>query len=252
MEHGGFPLIPVSGALALALALVHLFAGKLRFLDVIPRSRWLSAAGGISVGYVFGHLLPDMASRQRHLERVEALDWIHALEFHIFLIALAGLVIFYGLETAARKSRARSSGESSQKNAAGPKVFWLHMASFGLYNGLIGYLLLNREQPGWSSMIFYTLAMSAHFLVNDYGLRQYHKALYHKLGQWLLSGAVVLGWMAGTQWQVSRAVVAIFYAFLSGGIILNVIKEELPKERESRFWAFALGAAGYTALLLAT
>ena len=33
--------------------------------------------------------------------------------------------------------------------------------------------------------------------------------------------------------------------------MLNVLKEELPRERESRFWAFALGAALYSALLLA-
>jgi hypothetical protein len=40
------------------------------------------------------------------------------------------------------------------------------------------------------------------------------------------------------------------FAFLAGGVVLNVLKEELPEERESRFWAFALGAASYTALLL--
>lgn len=31
---------------------------------------------------------------------------------------------------------------------------------------------------------------------------------------------------------------------------MNVLKEELPEERQSRFWAFALGAAAYAALLL--
>ena len=36
------------------------------------------------------------------------------------------------------------------------------------------------------------------------------------------------------------------------GIVLNVLKEELPADRESRFVAFAAGAAGYAALLLAT
>jgi hypothetical protein len=33
-------------------------------------------------------------------------------------------------------------------------------------------------------------------------------------------------------------------------VILNVLKEEVPSERQSRFWAFALGMAGYAALLL--
>ena len=44
---------------------------------------------------------------------------------------------------------------------------------------------------------------------------------------------------------------AVLFAFLAGGVILNVIKEELPEEQESLFWAFALGAALYTVLLLA-
>ena len=32
---------------------------------------------------------------------------------------------------------------------------------------------------------------------------------------------------------------------------MNVLKEELPEERESRFWAFAAGAALYSVVLLA-
>jgi len=31
---------------AIVLSVIHLSAGRLRFLDVIPRSRWLSVAGG--------------------------------------------------------------------------------------------------------------------------------------------------------------------------------------------------------------
>jgi hypothetical protein len=37
---------------------------------------------------------------------------------------------------------------------------------------------------------------------------------------------------------------------LAGGVIMNVLKEELPEEHESRFWAFALGAALYSVILL--
>jgi hypothetical protein len=49
------------------LALVHAIGGRLRFLDVIPRSTWLSLAGGISAAYVFFHLLPELAAGQRAL-----------------------------------------------------------------------------------------------------------------------------------------------------------------------------------------
>ena len=45
--------------------------------------------------------------------------------------------------------------------------------------------------------------------------------------------------------------VAIFFAFLAGGVILNVLKEELPAEGKSRYWAFLVGLTGYSALLVA-
>ena len=39
-------------------------------------------------------------------------------------------------------------------------------------------------------------------------------------------------------------------SFLAGGIVLNVLKEELPEDRDSSFLPFALGVAGYGALLV--
>ncbi|MEV9640824.1 hypothetical protein ABZ756_08985 [Mammaliicoccus sciuri] len=45
-------------------------------------------------------------------------------------------------------------------------------------------------------------------------------------------------------------VLSILSAFLAGGIVLNVMKEELPEERESSFPAFFIGMIGYTDLLL--
>ncbi len=59
----------LSLALVAALAAVHLFSGRMRFLSASPRSRWLSAAGGVSVAYVFVHLLPDLAEEQETVRR---------------------------------------------------------------------------------------------------------------------------------------------------------------------------------------
>ena len=40
------------------------------------------------------------------------------------------------------------------------------------------------------------------------------------------------------------------FAFLAGGVVLNVLKEELPAERDSNFAAFAVGATVFAGLLL--
>ncbi|MGB7444457.1 MAG: hypothetical protein WA919_25615, partial [Coleofasciculaceae cyanobacterium] len=131
------------------------------------------------------------------------------------------------------------------------EVFWLHIFSFTIYNVLIGYLLLHREERGLLSLCLFFLAMALHFAVNDHGLREHHKSVYKHIGRWILAAAVLVGWAMGQATQIHEAAVALLFAFLAGGIILNVLKEELPEERDSRFWAFALGVAVYTAILLA-
>ena len=124
------------------------------------------------------------------------------------------------------------------------------MASFGLYNALIGYLLTHREEPGFYSLLIYTIAMALHFIVNDFSLQEDHKGAYRHQGRWILAAAVILGWIVGSQTSISEAFTGVLFAFLAGGIILNVLKEELPQARESRFWTFSVGALGYSGLLL--
>jgi hypothetical protein len=63
--------------------------------------------------------------------------------------------------------------------------------------------------------------------------------------------ALVVGWGGGSVGTVSPVAVAVGRSFLAGGIIMSVLKEELPAERQSRFWPFALSAALYGVLLLA-
>jgi zinc transporter ZupT len=231
---------------AILLAIVHLFGGQMRFLDVIPRSQWLSFAGGASVAYVFVHLLPELNQGQRTIEQTEGLA-IAFLESHVYLVALLGLTVFYGLEHLVkvyRQNQHKLSGILSQG------IFWLHIGSFSLYNLLIGYLLIHREEPGVESLLFFFIAMALHFFVNDYGLRYHHQDAYHRVGRWVLAGAILCGWAIGQATEISPAALAVLFAFLGGGIILNVIKEELPEERQSRFWAFAVGATVYAGLLI--
>ena len=241
-------MVLFTALLVTALAIVHLFSGKLRFLDLSPRSRWLSAAGGISVAYVFVHLLPDLAQEQEAIREAVG-QTFNFLEYHVYLVALIGLAAFYGLERAAKSSRKRERS-AGREDTTEAKVFWLHTASFALYNALIGYLILHREEPGFQSLIFFTFAMGVHFVVNDFGLRKDHMDAYEGVGRWVLAVSILLGWAVGLIFEISEAAVGVLFGFLAGGVIMNVLKEELPEERESSFWAFTLGAAVYTVVLL--
>lgn len=253
---------------AVVLSLVHVVTPLMRFLEGTPRSVWLSIAGGVSVAYVFIHLLPELAAGQADISRVVGDEGVRFAERHVYLIALAGLAIFYGLDKLAKRSRGQvlegegGGGEGAQRGGSGratgtppeestgPAVFWIHMASFGVYNALIGYLLLHREEPGLRSLAFFAVAMALHFLVTDFGLTEDHRERYLHVGRWVLVVAVFAGLVAGAMTEIPAAALAVLVAFLAGGIILNVLKEEVPSERRSRFWAFALGLGAYAALLL--
>lgn len=239
--------VATAGAAAVALGAVHLFAARIRFLDVVPRSRWLSFAGGVSVAYVFVHLLPELAEAQRTVEETGAPAF---LEQHAYLLSLVGLAVFYGVERAAAVSRRdrRRAGESDETSAT---VFWLGILSFAVYNALIGYLLRERLAIGVVEFLFYAVAMGLHFAVNDYGLRAHHGTAYRRLGRWLLAASLLVGWGASAVGELSPVTLAVTLAILSGGVVVNVLKEELPEDRKSRFYAFAVGAAAYSAVLLA-
>lgn len=239
----------VSLLLAVGLAAVHVFAGRLRVLDHVPRSRWLSFASGLSVAYVFLHLLPEVAAGQRVL-RQTAVAGPGQVDTHLWLVTLLGLVVFYGLERAAKTSRQRPS-QARGGQGTEPKVFWLHIVSFGLYNVLVGYLLMHRLEEGLGNLLMFWLAMALHFVVNDHGLRGHHRERYTRIGRWLLAAGVLVGYSVGLVVELRELTIALLIAFLGGGVVLNVLKEELPEERESRFVPFVVGAAAYAALLTA-
>jgi zinc transporter ZupT len=268
-EHGPSAAL-VFGAAAL-LALVHLLGWKLRFLDRIPRSRWLSGAGGVSVAYVFVHVLPELEAGGAAIEASD-IPVLTFFERHVYLVAMAGFVAFYGLERLARgqgdrdessrgteSDRGRETAdenggtdgsrepENEERTSGNRGVFWIHVGSFAIYNALIGRLL-GHEQG--LDLLTYTVAIGLHFLVNDVGLREIHGELYRRVGRWLLAGAILLGAAVGVVTEIREALFATVFAFVAGGIVLNVIKEELPEERASRFLPFAVGAVGYAIVLL--
>ncbi|MBF2017540.1 MAG: hypothetical protein IGS23_20505 [Rivularia sp. T60_A2020_040] len=237
----------LTALIAIGLALTHLFCGKLGFAKV-SRNRWLSGAGGVSVAYVFVHILPELSEHQAVLNQTQQ-GLISYLENHVYLIALLGLSIFYGLEKMVSKSRA-SQEKAGKRDATTQGVFWVHITSFTVYNALIGYLLMHREEPDIKNLLLYSLAMALHFVVNDSGFREHHKHIYDNIGRWILAAAIIVGWIIGSASQIGETTIAVLFAFLAGGIVLNVLKEELPEERESCFWSFVSGVVIYSVLLL--
>ncbi|WP_224268717.1 hypothetical protein [Haloprofundus salinisoli] len=236
---------PWTLVLAVGLAVVHLEADRLRATALVSRRVWISFAGGASLAYVFVHVLPELSAEQETLHESN-LGLLPFLEHHAYLVALGGFATFYGLERLAQRPRPKADEDDDE----GDWVFWVHITSFGLYNTIIGYLLVHRIDAGLWNLLFFFFAMGFHFFVTDAGFRRLHERPYHRHGRWLLAGAVLGGWTLGELVSLSEVDLALLFAFLAGGVVLNVIKEEVPEHQQSNFAAFLVGAAGYATLLL--
>ena len=74
--------------------------------------------------------------------------------------------------------------------------------------------------------------------------------LYDRRGRWALALATLAGWATGVVLTLAPLAIGGLFAFVGGAIVLVVLKEELPEERQSYFLPFFCGAALYAALAL--
>jgi membrane protein YdbS with pleckstrin-like domain len=241
MEEPGF-------ILAIGLALIHAFVSRLNIFAFIPEHRWLSFAGGVSIAYVFLEIFPELSHAQEELEH-SAIPFFAYLENHVYIIALLGLLVFYGFDILALTSR-RFNRRANSSDRTSASVFWIHITAFAILNVIFGYLLQEVSDHTLFRCILFFVAVALHFFIIDHHLREHHKTPYDKQGRWLLTAAIMVGAIAGQSTHLNEAAISIVWSFLAGSIILNILKRELPDEQQSCFWSFVGGTAFYTGLLL--
>ena len=190
---------------------------------------------------------------ERHYEQITSIvvsltvdKLVQKAEATVYVLALIGLALFYGVERAIVASR----GGRGQREKPDRRTFWLHIGASALLVAIIAYLLNNREDTSWIGLALFFGAMMLHFVTADFGARSDHAQIYDTRGRWVLAAATMAGWAAGLLLDLPELAIGGLFAFVGGGIILLVMKEELPKERRSRFLPFALGAALYALLVV--
>jgi hypothetical protein len=239
-------LIGLSLASVVFLSLVHVLADLLRWRHTLPQRVWLSFADGISISYVFLGLLPKIVAGTAAFP--DTLGPTAAfLKQSPFLPLLIGLVAFYGLERLIEKPGGAVAAHV-QPEPTGLRV-WIHLASYAFYKAIIGYLIVQMNNP--LSMIIFAILMAIHFLVVDYRMMEIHKGVYQQIGRWALAVAIVVGWIIGATTVLSPVLVTLLLSFLAGGIVLVVLEEEFSRDHPSSFPAFVTAVVLYMAVQIA-
>lgn len=238
--------------IAIVLAGLHLAASRIRKLPFVPESATGSFAGGLAVAYIFLHLLPEIATGNEAIGEAlaDVIEPTPLFDLAIFLVALAGFTVFYGLERIAGRHGERGLAHSTGTGQHEAMAYWLHLGSFMIYNALITYTMALRLRTGFTFALLFTIAMGLHFVLTDRSLEEHYPRRFRKTGRLLLAAALIVGWALSAIFApTSTVLVAVLTALLGGSILFNVFKEEIPDDRRSSFGWFVTGMVLYSALL---
>ncbi|MFX0203172.1 MAG: hypothetical protein ACFFCW_44270 [Candidatus Hodarchaeota archaeon] len=230
---------------------IFLFGGKLHKPAWIlhHHRKALSLGAGVSVAYVFIHLLPELEAAREVFIRITEHRNLPFPEYRVYLSALIGFILFYGLDHMVVWSR-KAKEKRPQKEEGGSPVFWLHIGGFAVYGWLVSYLMVRNIEEEVVPIGLYAVAMGFHFLLLEHSLRHEHVSLFDRAGRYVLAIAPLTGWIMGILTDLPKPMVITLLGFISGAIIMNTLIMELPKEKEGKFWPFLTGGVLYAAILL--
>lgn len=217
------------------LAFIHLFANQAKILGWLWHGRFLSFAAGISFAYVFVDLLPELEKEQPVLKQTFD-TLIPYLDRHAYVIALIGVLFFYGLHTRSQTKSARN--------------FWISTTGYLLFNFFVGASLSDSTDPELQPLALFTVAMGMHYFIWDHNASIDNNKIYEKQARWLLVAALFTGYIVGYLSHIPEAIVAVTVSFIAGGVLLNVLRYELPKREQVGYLFFVMGSLLYTAIIL--
>jgi len=243
------PHVLMTLSVALLFAAIFLFGGRVAYRPGQKgRRRFLSFAAGISVGYTFVHVLPILGEMREFAHSPD--DFYRVFpEYSAYLWARAGFLGFLGLESMVTRPRRGTENRTGDDGGAVPWRLWVHIGGFAVYAWLLTYMMVWTGKSTLA-LCLYGVAMGMHIYTITCNLSSHCQEVYDRRGAFLLALASLAGWASGLALDIPKPILLNMVAVVAGGVILNTAIAELPKEKESRFWAFLTGAAVYSALLL--
>ena len=233
----------VSSLCVLAIGSCHWLASWVASRSEQQQQRWASVGGGAGLAYVFLHLLPELASGGSELSEAPGLiDYMPTplAESLLFLVALVGLLVVFSLNVLMK-----------QRQDAPPFANWLQFFNVAAINDLYAYSLPSLMTTGIVYGVLFTVAISAHVLLVDRYAAVHHPQRFRRRNRWMGSAALVLGFLHALLFHpVDAVTLAVATAFLGGGLLMGVFREELPDPNQARLPWLLAGCGGMGMLLL--
>jgi len=227
-----------SGAVVLVIAATHIFFPAFDKATATHRRLLLPFTAGIAIGYVFLYMLPKLSEHTSLMVIKDAGDWEFA-HYKLYLLALAGFLTYLVI------NRLSTAEQPNVK-----KTSLMLGIGFCFYNFLTGYIVYSLPRLGVLPYVLGTVAMCGHFVGVDHQLRHRQKIAYDRYLRWLIAASVLVGWGISLFFTLPKEFLMGATALLSGGVIINIMTEELPDKEEGRLAPLLAGVVFFLLLVV--
>ena len=204
------------------LSLINYFSDELWIKEKTKRLQAKSFAAGVSLTYIFLHLLP----------KAIPLDYDTEIFFAFILI---GFVVFNLLEKFIYKSKNIKQRKIELKEE--------HTAIFIIYNFSIGLSLLFFMNQDMIAGVLFFIPLALHSLLSASSLRELH---YHVKGDYPIKIFLSITPIMGILLSYFIAFPEVFHrsilGFVAGSLLYVVFRELIPRGKESypRYFLFGI------------
>lgn len=220
----------ITGIVILLMAVAHLLYPSFEKAASSFQHLWIPFTGGVAIGYVFLYLLPKLSDYTYYI-KVDAVQgtW-EILDYRVYLYGLLGFTFYYFVD----QYKAQENGKYIE-----PVI--LHASGFFIYSMLTGYNLANWSRPGLIPVFLAGGALTLHLLAVNHQVRKWHTIAFDNYFRWLFALALIIGWGIGILLDIPRELGIAVTGMLSGGIITNIMNEELPDKEPRKILPFIAG-----------
>jgi hypothetical protein len=202
---------------ALILGAAHVISPRVANLRRYPAHQ-AAFSGGLSVGYVFLHLIPSL----------DAGDAVVGPD--IYFVALLGFVVFYGLDVFFKPPK-----------HAHPTKYQAYLWAFFVYDALLVFTLALGLPPTPTLSLVFAIALALDVLSTDLELQDEYGARFVKSGRWVLLAGVAIGYALSLVRRPDPFAINILTAALVGFMMFHTFNGQFPVSRNKKFPAFLAG-----------
>jgi len=224
------------------LLLLHWFVP--RFRNNLNDGILNAIGGGVALGYVFMHAIPDFINTTPQLlEHIQfgkrlfgkTLDHRH-ITFLLMLMVVIGFCVWYALEKIAHD-------RTKQGKESGNVIYISHLTVMAYTGFFTVFMIPTMVEENLRYAIIFIVVMGFEFILEDYSLTRHFPVKLNHKGRLVVMFCIIAGWLASLVISPRAQLILSSFtgAFITGGLIVTTAKTEFSLlEGRSHFPTFLL------------